>query len=70
MFSSKLNKITGIITKEELGKVHQICRVKGQWHQMIDVIDNMGNIVFSWNREKLFPVKVNVDNSHMNSSAL
>jgi len=70
MFSSKLNKITGIITKDESGNVFQKCKVKGQWHQMIDVIDNMGNIIFSWNREKLFPVKINFDNSHMNSSAL
>jgi len=68
MFSNKTNKISGIITKEEHGKVQPIYKIKGQWHELVEVSDMKGKVLFSWNRTKLFPARVEINQSNPKSS--
>jgi hypothetical protein len=53
-----------------MGKTYQLYTIKGHWNEVIEVVDPKGQVIFSWNREKLIPNEMKLDNSHRNSSTL
>jgi len=45
-----------------------VYNMHGYWNELIQISDIKGSIVFSWNRRKLYPERIMVDDSNEYSS--